>query len=146
MKNPLFLCVVFVALVAFEWAAHYNETLGLINRGLIFVFFVWVLVRLRQLQKERQNSGLSEEEFLLKQAGGASALLSQSITVRAIGWLCVVGPLLLVSIVLIGTKSLSATAMATLLLAVISVPCAIACFRSAAKSRRVAKSAGAKVW
>jgi len=104
------------------------------------------LVQLFQLRLARKRSGLSDDEFMLKQAGGAEALMSQSTLTRAIGWLCVVAPVLLVLFIILISSSLGTVVLAATILGVICLPCAVACFRSASRSQRVAKQAGAGVF
>lgn len=99
-----------------------------------------------RLRFERKASGLSEEESLLKEAGGASGLLSQAVTARAIGWLLIALPVILMSVVAMGTRSFSLALTTILVVALPCVPFAYACFRYSTKWRRVAENAGAKIW
>jgi hypothetical protein len=139
------LAIATLALV-FGWSYHRSgDSFRAIRYAIYVVAFLMGLFRLHQLRNEKKSSGLSEGEFLLRQAGGATALLSQAVTTKAIGWFCVVAPAILAIFIFLATKSLQPTAIAALLLAVVCVPCAIGCFRIAAKSRRAAEDAGEKL-
>ena len=148
MKKFQYLIIIIVPVLVCYWAyLNFNgQILRPAQYALGATAVLLGLFRLRLLKNEKKNSGLSEEEYLLKQAGGAGALLSQSITTRVLGWLCVIAPVILVVVTLLGTRSLKATAFVALLLGVICIPCAIGCFRVATRSRRIAEHAGAKIW
>jgi hypothetical protein len=99
-----------------------------------------------RLRFERKASGLSEEEYLLEEAGGASDLLSQAVTTRAIGWLLIAMPVILMAVVAIGTKSFSLALIPLLVVAPLCLPFAYVLFRHSTKCRSVAENAGAKIW
>jgi hypothetical protein len=146
-KKFLYLVVASIALATFAWSISGDgDVLRALKLAVALGVLPLVWVGLRYQRNEKKESGLSEDAFLLKQAGGITELLSQSITVRAIGWLCVAGPIILVLVILMGTKSFSLSVMAAVLSEIICIPCAVGCFRSAAKSRRAAEQAGAKTW
>jgi hypothetical protein len=144
-KKFLSFVVASIALSTFAWSlSRDGDVLRALNLAVALGILPLVWFGLRHQRDEMKKSGLSEDEFLLKQAGGARELLDQAKTVRAIGWLCVVGPIVLVLIVFMGTNSFSLGAMAAVVSEVFCIPCAVGCFRSAAKSRRAAEQAGVK--
>jgi small-conductance mechanosensitive channel len=99
-----------------------------------------------RLRSEEKACGLSEEEWLLKEAGGASGLLSNAVTARAFGWLIIALPVILMLVIAMGTKSFS---LALMIMLVVALPCVFAayvCFRQSRKWRRIAENAGAKIW
>jgi hypothetical protein len=101
--------------------------------------------KLRQMKTERKASGLSEEDYLLKQAGGRVQLLSQASTVRAIGWFFAALPIVTTLAGMLITKSLI---YASITLVLIGVPCialGVYCLRAAESSRRAAARSAVKV-
>lgn len=146
MKKSLLLVVASIALPTFAWSlGRDGDLLRALNLAVALGVLPLVWFGLRHQRNEMKKSGLSEDEFLLRQAGGARELLSQAKMVRAIGWLCVIGPIVLVLIVFMGTNSFSLGAMAAVASEIFCIPCAVGCFRSAAISRRTAEQAGAKI-
>lgn len=147
MKRLLYFVILPVSVLIFFWSYQTSgQLLKSFQHAMATAAFLMGLLRLYQLRQDKKNSGLAEDEYILKQAGSATSLMSQSITVRAIGWLCVVLPIVLVLITFMATKSLQLTVIISIVLSVFCVPGAIWLFRIAARGRRVAEAAGAKLW
>ncbi len=98
-----------------------------------------------QRKVELKQSGLSEAEYMVAEAGGSRTLFGQAVTVRAIGWLCIIVPVLLLAFVMLGTRSLSVLIVIASVLGLICIPCAWGCFRLARKMQRAAEDAGSKI-
>ena len=144
----LYFVVIPIAFVVFWWS--YQRSGGEIFRPAQYAIGVAGLLSgtlvLYRTRLERKSSGLSDEEFLLKQAGGASALLGQSGTVRMIGWLCVAVPVVMLIIVAMTMPPVRLFIFLLAVLASICTPIACVCFQYSSKWRRIAEHAGAKVW
>lgn len=147
-KRAFYVVVLPIVLMVFLWS--YQRSAGDLLSSFRLAITVGALLSgvlvLYRMHLEKKNSGLSEEEFLLQQAGGAHALLDESVTVRAIGWLCIIVPTALFLFTLIATKSFRIPVITLLVSLPICTPCAFACFRFASKRRRIAQQAGAKIW
>jgi hypothetical protein len=113
-------------LLAIKWAA----ILAAISVGLF---------QLRQRKVDQIATGLSEDEYLLKEAGGALQLLAQSGNVKAIGWFFIFMPIISVIAFALITKSLVGTLEFALLFGLICIPFGIYCLKNAEKTRRIAE-------
>ncbi|MDP1657597.1 MAG: hypothetical protein Q8K91_05635, partial [Hylemonella sp.] len=98
-----------------------------------------------RLHKSFYTPGLSEDEFMLREAGGATKLLIQASTVRAIGWVFFILPIFLTAIGAIAMKSVFYTLVTGALMGIVCIPFSVYCFKYSAKQRHVAERARTKI-
>ena len=127
--------------LAFVWAykiSHGNSLQSFSLAVKVILAFVAVNVWLK-LREEKKASGLSNDQFMLKKAGGPEELLKQAKKTRVIAFVLAAMPLGVV--VLTAGKSLVAGLVVGGLLGVIFIPCAAYLFWIARKTVRVAEQA-----
>lgn len=135
----------FLACFAWFYLSVHGGMLKSIAFGLSIAATLTAIFRLYKLRLDKKQSGLSNDNYLLKQSGGANGLLNDASLVHAIGWVCIIVPILLVLFCLIAGNR-QAAVIAGIVSGTIGIPSALACFLVAARTRRVAKNAGAKIW
>jgi hypothetical protein len=106
-----------------------------------FLSTLWSLVLLK---RHKRASGLSEEEYMLLEAGGAKKLLAQASLVRAISWIFFVLPVLLVIVAALAIRSVAFVLSMVSMLGILCIPFAVYCYKDSSKRRLVAESALAK--
>lgn len=127
--------------VAFLWAyqttgADLGKSLAFAGKAAVLCSMVGALLGRR---KKMRQSALSEEEFLIQEAGGAAELAKQSRTVFLSACFLLILPFVL-GLVFIGS-SMTAALIITGMLALILFPVSIWLFLNARKTRRIARKA-----
>lgn len=127
--------------VAFLWAyqttgADLGKSLAFAGKAAVLCSMVGALLGRR---KKMRQSALSEEEFLIQEAGGTAELAKQSRTVFLSACFLLILPFVL-GLVFIGS-SMTAALIITGMLALILFPVSIWLFLNARKTRRIARKA-----
>jgi hypothetical protein len=137
LKNLLFFVVLFLCIFALFLLLDPHGDLGKkFKFALILAALPVGWLRLRQLKSDQTKSGLSEDEFLLKKAGGRLQLMSQASTVKAIGWLFIALPIAMALTLMIIMKSLDLTLVVVLVfIGILCVPFGVHCLRTAERNR-----------
>ncbi len=148
MRGFLHWVVLPVLFAAFAWLYFISgvDFIRALTNALFIAYVILALGLLYSKWVERKQSGLSEDEYILKQAGGANALLDGASFMYAIGWFCLIAPTLLTLILFIAVKSNVPALISLFVTGPICIPCAVACFVSASKRRRIAERAGATIY
>jgi VIT1/CCC1 family predicted Fe2+/Mn2+ transporter len=99
---------------------------------------------LRRMKAERTASGLSDDEYLLKQAGGRLQLKSQASTVKAIGWFFIALSIVPTLALLLITRSVSYAVVPLVLIGALCFALGVNCLRHAERSLRAAARSAVK--
>lgn len=91
---------------------------------------------LRRSKAQKIASGLSDDEYLIKQAGGRIQLKSQAGTVKALGWFFIAISIFPTGVLLLITRSLSYAVVPLVLIGVLCFALGINCLQSAERSFR----------